>query len=46
MNRPRYHLAQLNIGRLVAPVDSPLVAEFMALLDPINAIADATPGFV
>jgi len=42
----KYHLAQLNIGRLVAPVDSPLVADFMALLDPVNALADAAPGFV
>ena len=44
--KPKYHLAQLNIGRLVAPVDSPLVADFMALLDPVNALADAAPGFV
>jgi len=42
----KFHLAQLNIGRLVAPVDSPLVADFMALLDPVNALADAAPGFV
>ncbi len=46
MNQPQYHLAQLNIGRLVAPVDSPVVAEFMALLDPVNALADSAPGFV
>ena len=41
-----WHLAQLNIGRLRAEVDDPLVAEFMAALDPINALADAAPGFV
>ena len=46
MKRPSYHLAQLNIGRLVAPVDSLLLADFMALLDPVNATADASPGFV
>jgi hypothetical protein len=40
------HLAQVNVGRLRAPVDSPLVAEFMAALDPINALAEASPGFV
>lgn len=40
------HLAQCNVGRLVAGVDSPEVAEFMAALGPINALADATPGFV
>jgi hypothetical protein len=41
-----FHIAQLNIGELVAPSGSPEVAEFEALLDPINAIADAAPGFV
>ena len=41
-----HHLAQLNVGRLRAPADSPVVAEFMAALDPINALAEASPGFV
>jgi uncharacterized protein DUF3291 len=41
-----YHLAQLNIGTPQAPPDSPQLAEFMALLGPVNALADATPGFV
>jgi len=41
-----YDLAQLNIGRLVAPTDSPLVAEFMEALDAVNALADESPGFV
>ena len=40
------HLAQLNVGRLRAPTDDPLVAEFMAALDPINELADRSPGFV
>lgn len=40
------HLAQLNVGRLVAPIDAPELAEFVALLEPINALADAAPGFV
>jgi len=39
-------LAQVNIGRLLAPVDSPQLASFMAALDPVNAAADAAPGFV
>jgi hypothetical protein len=42
----RYVLAQVNIGRLRAPVDSPQLADFMAALDPVNAVADAAPGFV
>lgn len=41
-----WHLAQLNIGRLRAEVDDPSIAEFMDNLDPINALADAAPGFV
>lgn len=41
-----HDLAQLNIGRLRAPTDSPVVAEFMDALDEINALADASPGFV
>ena len=42
----RFELAQVNIGRLLAPVDSPLVADFMAALDPINALADTSRGFI
>jgi len=41
-----FHLAQINIGRLVAPVDDPAIAGFVAQLDPVNALADAAPGFV
>jgi Domain of unknown function (DUF3291) len=41
-----YHLAQINIGRLIAPIDDPKIAEFIAQLAPINAIADKAPGFV
>ena len=41
-----WHLAQVNIGRLRARVDDPLIADFVAALDRINALADAAPGFV
>ena len=41
-----YHLAQLNIGRIVAPLDSPQLAGFVARLDEINALAEAAPGFI
>jgi Domain of unknown function (DUF3291) len=44
--RPRWHLAQLNVGRMVAATSAPEVAEFMAALDPINALAEASPGFI
>jgi len=42
----RFHLAQVNIGRLRAPIDDPLIDGFRTQLDPINALADHTPGFV
>lgn len=42
----RFQLAQVNIGRLLAPVESPQIADFMAALDEINALADSSPGFV
>jgi hypothetical protein len=42
----RYHVAQLNIARPVAPLDSPQLTGFMSRLDEINALADAAPGFV
>jgi len=41
-----HHLAQINIGRLIAPVEDPKIAEFVAQLDPVNALADTAPGFV
>lgn len=40
------HLAQFNIGRLHHPLDSAETAEFAAAIDPVNALAEATPGFV
>ena len=39
-------LAQVNIGRLLAPIESPLIADFVAALDEVNATADAAPGFL
>jgi hypothetical protein len=41
-----YVLAQVNVGRLLAPLDSPQIAGFVARLDDVNAVADAAPGFV
>ena len=42
-----FHLAELNIGRIVGDTpDDPRLAEFMAALDEINALAEASPGFV
>ena len=41
-----YHLAQINIGKAVAGLDSPLMAGFVSRLDEINSLAEAAPGFV
>jgi heme-degrading monooxygenase HmoA len=40
-----FELAQVNIGRLRAPLDSAQLAGFVAALDPVNAAADTAPGF-
>ena len=41
-----FHLAQVNIGRLLHPQDAPEVADFINNLDQINALAESMPGFV
>jgi hypothetical protein len=42
----RHHVAQINIARLRAPVDDPEIADFVEALEPINALAEESPGFV
>lgn len=41
-----YHIAQVNIGRIKGPLDGPIMGGFVNRLDEINALADASPGFV
>lgn len=41
-----YHLAQLNIAWMKAPLESPEMADFVANLERINALAEASPGYV
>jgi heme-degrading monooxygenase HmoA len=41
-----HHLAQFNIARMVAPLGSDAMAGFEQGLDPVNAVADRSPGFV
>ncbi|QKW18322.1 DUF3291 domain-containing protein [Kitasatospora sp. NA04385] len=41
-----HHLAQVNVGRTVAPLDSPQLAGFVDQLAEINALAERSPGFV
>jgi Domain of unknown function (DUF3291) len=42
----QFHLAQINIARMKAPLDDPQMQAFVEGLEPINALADAAPGFV
>ncbi len=41
-----YHIAQVNIARMKAPLDDPVMSGFVVRLDEINALADRSPGFV
>jgi hypothetical protein len=46
MPEPAYHLAEFNVSRHLAPLDSPALAEFVAFLGAVNAFAEQSPGFV
>ena len=46
MSEHNYHLAQINIGRLRAPLDDPGMADFVNNLAPINQLGHDAPGFV
>lgn len=41
-----FHLAQINVGTMLAPKGDPQVQPFFDAIDRINAVADAAPGFV
>lgn len=41
-----FHLAQINIAKMKAPLDSPVMAEFVENLDPINLLAEKSHGFI
>lgn len=42
----KHHLAQANIARFIKPAEDPANADFVNALDHVNALADASPGFV
>ena len=46
MSGAHHHVAQLNIGRVLHPLDDPRMADFMNNLARINALAERSPGFV
>ena len=41
-----YHIAQINIARMLAPIEDPIMQDFVTQLPPINALAEESPGFV
>lgn len=41
-----FELAQLNVATMKEPLESPSMADFVANLDRINALAEGSPGFV
>jgi hypothetical protein len=42
----QFHLAQVNVARMLAPLSDPLMADFVARIGEINALAEGSPGFV
>jgi hypothetical protein len=40
------HLAQANVARMRGPLEDDVMAGFAARLEPLNALADESPGFV
>lgn len=46
MQNKGMHLAELNVGQLLAPIDDPRIDGFRTALERINAIAERSPGFV
>lgn len=41
-----YHIAQFNVAKMVARLDDPIMQGFVDALEPINTMADNSPGFV
>jgi Domain of unknown function (DUF3291) len=41
-----WQIAQVNVALPREPLDAPALAEFVAELEPVNALADSAPGFV
>jgi hypothetical protein len=42
----RWHIAQYNLAKRRAPLDDPLLADYVEAIDRINHLGDASPGFV
>jgi heme-degrading monooxygenase HmoA len=46
MSSSAFHLAQINVSHMRAPIDAPLMSDFVAQLAEVNARAEASPGFI
>jgi Domain of unknown function (DUF3291) len=46
LHQQNYYLAQINVALMKAPIEAPIMAEFAAALNEVNAIAEQSPGFV
>jgi hypothetical protein len=46
MQATRFELAQANLAHMRAPLEDPIMEGFRVQLERINAVADASPGFV
>ena len=40
------HLAQINIAKMKAPLNDPIMAEFADALAEVNTVAEQSPGFI
>lgn len=46
MGNDKFWIAEFNISRLKAPLDSPVMKEFVDFLSPVNSFAEESPGYV
>ena len=46
LDQQNYYLAQINVALMKAPIEAPIMAEFAAALNEVNAVAEQSPGFV
>ncbi len=42
----QYHIAQLNIAKAAAEMNTDTMADFVSRLDEVNQLADSAPGFI
>lgn len=46
MEADHFYIAEFNISRLKAPLDSPMMKEFVDFLEPVNRFAEQSPGYI